>query len=46
LRSNNGANGGHVLDASIGAGYPFAKRDKEGKIQLGVAPLLGYSYSE
>jgi hypothetical protein len=45
-RSYAQSNSGHVLDASVGAGYRFTKRDKEGKIQVGVAPLLGYSYSE
>ena len=45
-RSNNAANSGHVLDASIGTGYRFAKRDKQGKVLVGAAPLVGYSYSE
>jgi hypothetical protein len=45
-RSNNSADGGHMLDASIGTGYRFAMRDKEGNVQLGATPLVGYSYNE
>jgi hypothetical protein len=40
-RSSNSADGGTVLDASIGAGYQFSFLS--GRLRL--APLLGYSYN-
>ncbi len=45
-RSNNAANAGHVLDASVGAGYRLAWRDETGRPRLTAAPLAGYSYHE
>lgn len=45
-RSNNAANEGHTLDASIGAGYRFAWRDEDGKALLSAIPVAGYSYHE
>jgi hypothetical protein len=45
-RSNNSANAGNMLDASIGAGYRFARRDRQGNVIVGATPLVGYAYSE
>jgi hypothetical protein len=41
-RSNNSADDGSVLDASIGFGYQF--RPRNGRFR--IAPLVGYSYHE
>jgi len=42
LRSNNDADDGDTLDASLGIGYPFTF----GSGFVGVTPLVGYSYHE
>ena len=41
-RSNNSADNGNVMDASVGVGYPF----KPGAGWLRMTPLLGYSLYE
>ena len=41
-RSNNGADDGNTLDASLGMGYPFTF----GSGFVGLTPLVGYSYHE
>jgi len=41
-RSNNSADDGDTLDASLGVGYPFTF----GSGFVGLTPLIGYSYHE
>jgi hypothetical protein len=41
-RSNNDADNGNTLDASLGIGYPFTF----GSGFVGLTPLVGYSYHE
>ena len=41
-RSNNSADNGNVMDASVGMGYPF----EPGPGWLRMTPLLGYSFHE
>lgn len=42
-RTNNSADDGNVLDASVGVGYPFQLR---GKVISTITPLVGYSLHE
>jgi opacity protein-like surface antigen len=42
-RSNNSADDGSVLDASLGIGYPF---DFGSKDVFGIRPVVGWSYHE
>jgi hypothetical protein len=43
-RSNNSADNGNVLDASVGAGYQFSFALDS--FDFGLIPLIGYSYHE
>lgn len=45
-RSNNSADSGHMLDASIGGGYRFAQKDENGRVLYSATPLVGYAYNE
>jgi hypothetical protein len=42
-RSNSDADDGDVVDASAGIGYPFSFGRK---VEVGIRPLVGYSYHE
>ncbi|MFQ5596877.1 MAG: TonB-dependent receptor [Nitrospiria bacterium] len=45
-RSNNDADAGEALDASVGFGYQFKKRFRASRMVLRLAPVVGYSYHE
>lgn len=44
-RSNNSADDGDVMDASVAVGYPFRFRFSQNEL-FSIIPLVGYSYHE